>query len=73
MISWLPGLIFGILCIAAGMLTLLLPESVNRPLPESAEEIIQWHRELQFCPCTRQKNANRENEDSDVEMVHLSV
>ncbi|XP_064619911.1 organic cation transporter protein-like isoform X2 [Lineus longissimus] len=74
-ISWLPGLLFGILSIVVGILTLLLPESVNRPLPETAGEIEVWQKEQRFCPCMKPKAAalEKSEESSDEETVHFSV
>ena len=43
MVSWLPGLVFGILSMAAGLLTLLLPETLGRPLPQTIDDIEQWY------------------------------
>jgi len=39
----LPGLLFGGLSTAAGLLTLLLPETLGRPLPQTMEDIEQWY------------------------------
>lgn len=41
---WLPGPLFGILSIAGGLLVLLLPETNNRPLPQTIEDIEQWSK-----------------------------
>ncbi|KAI0226041.1 Solute carrier family 22 member 16, partial [Lamellibrachia satsuma] len=43
-INWAPGVIFGLLALVAGLLTLLLPETYHRPLPTSVEEIAGWSR-----------------------------
>jgi len=43
MVPWLPGLLFGGLSTAAGLLTLLLPETLGRPLPQTIEDIEQWY------------------------------
>ena len=40
---WLPGILFGGLSTAAGLLTLLLPETLNRPLPQTIDDIEQWY------------------------------
>ena len=42
-LPWLPGLLFGGLSTAAGLLTLLLPETLNRPLPQTIDDIEQWY------------------------------
>jgi len=39
----LPGLLFGGLSTAAGLVTLLLPETLHRPLPQTIEDIEQWY------------------------------
>ena len=41
---WLPGILFGSLSIAVGLLALLLPETLNRPLPQTVEDIESWKR-----------------------------
>ena len=42
-LPWLPGLLFGGLSMAAGLLTLLLPETLHRPLPLTIDDIEQWY------------------------------
>ena len=42
-LPWLPGLVFGGLSTAAGLLTLLLPETLGRPLPQTIDDIEQWY------------------------------
>lgn len=41
-VPWLPGPLFGILSVAAGLLVILLPETHNRPLPQTIQEVEQW-------------------------------
>lgn len=41
-VPWLPGPLFGFLSVAAGLLVLLLPETLNRPLPQTIEDIEAW-------------------------------
>jgi len=43
-LPWLPGLLFGGLSTVAGLLTLLLPETLNRPLPQTIDDIEQWYK-----------------------------
>jgi OCT family organic cation transporter-like MFS transporter 4/5 len=43
-VPWLPGLVFGGLSIGGGLLTLVLPETLNRPLPQTIEDIEEWAR-----------------------------
>ena len=46
-LPWLPGLVFGGLSTAAGLLTLLLPETLGRPLPQTIDDIEQWYSDKQ--------------------------
>lgn len=39
---WLSAVVFGTVSVAGGLLVLILPETLNRPLPQSIEEIEQW-------------------------------
>lgn len=41
-VPWLPGILFGVLSVIVGLLTLLLPETMNRPLPQTIEDIENW-------------------------------
>lgn len=41
-VPWLPGILFGGLSVVVGLLTLLLPETMNRPLPQTIEDIENW-------------------------------
>jgi len=40
----LPGLLFGGLSIGSGLLTFFLPETLNRPLPQTIEDIENWSK-----------------------------
>jgi len=40
----LPGLLFGGLSIGSALLTFFLPETLNRPLPQTIEDIENWYR-----------------------------
>jgi len=42
-LPWLPSLLFGGLSTAAGLLTLLLPETLGRPLPQTIDDIERWY------------------------------
>lgn len=44
LVPWLPGILFGALSIGVGLLALLLPETLNRPLPQTIEDIDNWTR-----------------------------
>lgn len=43
-VPWLPGVLFGSLSIGAGLLTFFLPETLNRPLPQTIEDIENWSK-----------------------------
>ena len=43
-LPWLPGLLFGALSIGSGLLTFFLPETLNRPLPQTIEDIENWSK-----------------------------
>ncbi|XP_064619912.1 organic cation transporter protein-like [Lineus longissimus] len=43
-VYWLPGCIFAALSVVVGVLTLLLPETQGRALPQSVEEMKTWNR-----------------------------
>ncbi len=45
-VAWLPNVVFGALCLIAAIFTLLLPETLGRPLPQTIEEVEQWTRTL---------------------------
>lgn len=42
----MPAVIFGAMSLIAAVLTLFLPETLNRPLPQSIEEVENWTRTL---------------------------
>lgn len=46
-IPWLPGILFGTSSIIVGCLALLLPETLNRPLPQTIEDIENWSKKPQ--------------------------
>ena len=46
----MPGLVFGGLSTAAGLLTLLLPETLHRPLPQTIDDIEQWYKPTEKKP-----------------------
>ena len=41
---WLTAIVFGTVSIFGGLLTLLLPETNRRPLPQTVEDIESWYR-----------------------------
>ncbi len=54
----MPGVVFAVVSITTGIMALLLPETLNRPLPDTIEEIEGWTRALP--PELRSGAANRE-------------
>ena len=42
----LPALIYGIISISCGVVSLYVPETLNRPLPNSIDDIVKWPRSL---------------------------
>jgi len=48
--SWVPGVVFASLAIVTGVMALLLPETLNRPLPETIKEVESWTRSLTPSP-----------------------
>ncbi|CAH1797125.1 unnamed protein product [Owenia fusiformis] len=45
-VPWVPATVFGVLSIVVGLMTLLLPETLGRPLPQTIEEVETWTRTL---------------------------
>jgi len=45
-VSWIPSVVFTVVTFVTGLMALLLPETLNRPLPETIEEIESWTRSL---------------------------
>jgi len=58
-VSWLPPIMFGIMCILAAALTLLLPETLGRPLPQTVEAVQAWTRTLSAEEKTKYKESLR--------------
>jgi len=58
----LPGLLFGGLSTAAGLLTLLLPETLHRPLPQTIDDIERWYSD---------KNATRKKSQDVVDQQEM--
>jgi len=58
---WLPGILFGGLSIGGSLLILLLPETLNRPLPQTIEDIENWSKK----PKHDDKSEAQQNETPD--------
>lgn len=43
-IPWLPGTVYGCSCIVVCFLIIYLPETLNRELPQTLDEIKEWNR-----------------------------
>jgi len=60
----LPGLLYGGLSTAGGLLTLLLPETLHRPLPQTIDDIEQWYSGKDSAPRSNdQQEMSPMNED----------
>jgi hypothetical protein len=67
-VFWLPGLVFGVLSVVVGLLALLLPETLNRPLPQTIEDIENWSREpppINENEDNKLSTSRRQSSDSD--------
>jgi len=60
-VPWLPGPLFGGLSILAGLLVIFLPETHNRPLPQTIEDIENWSKTPTVAPVAS-KSADHELE-----------
>ncbi|XP_074651743.1 organic cation transporter protein-like [Tubulanus polymorphus] len=45
---WLPIVIFAAMSIVSAFVVLLLPETLNRPLPETIEQIKAWDKQQKY-------------------------
>jgi len=66
-LPWLPGLLFGVLSIGSGLLTFFLPETLNRPLPQTIEDIENWSKRPNNKPDTQQQEMSPVHDDETVE------
>ena len=65
---WLPGILFGALSIGVGLLALLLPETLNRPLPQTIEDIENWTRKT---PTQQQPTTDNESNKAKHELLEM--
>ena len=45
LVSWLPGLVFGVVSILAGIVSLTLPETLGRPMLMSIEDALNLYKQ----------------------------
>ena len=43
-VPWMPGFVFTVVSVGTGILALLLPETLNRPLPDTIADVENWNR-----------------------------
>jgi len=65
MIPWLPGILFGGLSIGGSLLILFLPETLNRPLPQTIEDIENWSKKAKDKPADANQNDMTAVPDND--------
>jgi len=68
-LPWLPGLLFGGLSTAAGLLTLLLPETLGRPLPQTMEDIEQWYSSGKQTPAQLHKPTGGHADQQETSLI----
>ena len=71
-LPWFPNVLFGVLCLVAGGLTLLLPETLGRPLPLTVEEVENWTRTLTPEEKERYRRAKEEAQRENMELSPLT-
>jgi hypothetical protein len=60
----LPAIIYGVISITCGIISLYVPETLNRPLPNSIEDVVKWPRSLSKEEKKRVKKLNKEELNS---------
>jgi hypothetical protein len=63
--------IFGVVSLIGGMSVLFLTETVNKPLPEKAEQIKRWHADQRFFPCMKPKQSHTKDLELDEPATEL--
>jgi len=65
----LPAIIYGIISITCGIISLYVPETLNRPLPNSIDDVVKWPRSLSKEEKKRVKKLNKEELNSVFKML----
>ena len=64
--DWIPGAVFAITALLTGALALVLPETLNRPLPDTIEEIEAWPGGInQWSRCCLKKDGPSEDKNKN--------
>jgi len=63
-------LLFGGLSTAAGLLTLLLPETLGRPLPQTIEDIEQWYSSGKQTPAQQPKPTDGDTDQQEMSPIN---
>jgi len=71
-LPWLPGVLFGGLSIGGSLLILFLPETLNRPLPQTIEDIENWSKKPKDKPETKESEASVVNHLPDGDSALLN-
>lgn len=64
--SWVPNVVFAALAIVTGVLALLLPETLNRPLPETIKDVESLTRSLKPSSAPPASAADRDHRPSPI-------
>jgi hypothetical protein len=65
----LPAIIYGIISITCGIISLYVPETLNRPLPNSIDDVVKWPRSLSKEEKKRVKKLNKEELNSVIKTL----
>jgi len=70
-LPWFPGLLFGVMAIIGGLMTLFLPETLHRPLPLTITEVENWSRTLSKEEKEQHRQSVKEAKDRRKENVEM--
>lgn len=65
----LPAIIYGVISISCGMISLYVPETLNRPLPNSIDDIVKWPRSLSKEEKRIVRKLNREERNTVINSI----